>query len=294
MCQIESDLQEFKENIDVSSNSLDNYVSSLRKFYSSLDRSTPIEPESNIDKVSTHLEIFVTSRSMKYALLKYFKFKEDQAESYEGIGKMRFLIKMLKRLEYEDTEVEDKVLKKSRIDAICNQAEGELNLLLRVMYETATRVSGVRFMKWKDLDRKEFKGEPLTPTQIHVSSDRSKSKIDGVVEISEDSKDRLEHLREKRCPTQEEYIFFPDIKRDSVYRKIWRHFSQPETPNYFRHSRLTHLAIEIHKNENIPYELVREKVRKYARHKDSDSTEIYIKKARELMDTDLLIKETYL
>jgi integrase len=227
---------------------------------------------------------------MKYGLNKYLFFLDTDANSIEGRSKINFLRTTLDRLEFDDdpdTNVGEKVIRLSRVKTICSAAEAkdsELGLFLKMMYETGTRASGMKLLLWKDVHREAWQGEPLAETDIFIDHRRSKSKNDGVVTVSDATYQRLEQVHAERDPAPEDLVFFPDLKRDSVYKKVWRFFDQnfaEETPHYFRHSRLTHLAMQMYEEDDLNYATIKERLRNYARHESAETTELYIELAKQ-------------
>lgn len=295
------------ENSDkVGDSSVSNYYSSIRRFYRKSGIEQPIDPDNmvesvadedeensvSMERVSNHLTTDITSRSMKYGVKKYLVFLDADAASIQGRTKVNFLKSTLDRLEFEDNttdkdEVGKKVVPFKRVRTICEEAEekeDELGLLTKMMYETGTRASGMKLLLWKDVLRKTFRGEKLGKNDVFISSNRSKSKSDRIVNISDSTLSRLKQIYDERDPDPLDRVFYPDLKRDSVYRKVWRFFDREEwgeTPHYFRHSRLTHLTVSMYEEDDKPLGEVKEEVKDYAGHEQMETTEIYIELAEE-------------
>jgi len=183
------------------------------------------------------------------------------------------------------------VISPTKVVELINTAEKQTNskpqetrTALQFMYDTAARRKGVAFIEWQDFWRDEFQGKQLDDNELIIHWKRSKSKITGVVEVSQDTLRRLQSLEQEReNPSPQERIFFADLKRSSARQKIYNEFKKaaasigwPEvSPHWFRHSRLTHLGQEMLK-EGHDYPYVKERLRKYGRHESSDTTEDYI------------------
>jgi len=233
---------------------------------------------------------------MKAGLRKYLEYRGFKATTIEEQRTAQFLREKVGRINIAESprDVETKVLPADKIGEVCREAEGideEFALMLRMMYETAARFSGVNNLLWKDVWRDQYAGEELDAHQVFISRDRSKGKIDGVVEISDHTRHRLQELADERDPGQDDLVFLPDLKRGSTYQKAWRHFEQYAdnvVTHSFRHSRLTHLGLEMYDQEELEYGEIKERLREYGRHKSADTTEIYIeivkKKVRQRSD----------
>jgi integrase len=238
-----------------------------------------------VDDLSTH----VSSNSMKAGLRKYLGYRGFHATTIEEQRTAQFLREKVGRIDIAESprDVESKVLPTDTVAQVCRDADEknrELSLMLRMMYETATRFSGVNNLLWKDVWRDQFSGESLNQHQVLISKDRSKGKVDGVVEVSDHTRQRLQELTDDRDPDADDLVFFPDLKRPSVYTKAWRHFdtyADNIVTHSFRHSRLTHLGLEMYENEGLEYGQIKERLRNYARHTSADTTETYIEIVKE-------------
>lgn len=278
------DFQEWAAN-GVSESSAANYASSVKRFYKETGRDQVIQlGKLNLNRVTEEITEDVTSRSMKFGLKKYFDYLSLKAVDIENERTSDFILRKLTKLDKEpDTSNrENKVISADKVSEICSKAQDkddEFGLFMRMMYETATRVSGMRWLLWKDVVRDQWRGDDLEPHQIFISKDRSKGKEDGIVEVSDQTLKELNQLQEPRNPDMNDYVFFPDMTRPSVYQKVWRLFKpypKNTTPHSFRHSRLTHLGLEMHQVEQLEYPVIKERLKDYARHKNSETTEIYI------------------
>jgi len=285
--QIQEHIQKFQDwaKKGVTDTSADNYSSSVKRFYKETGRIQPIQLGTlELERITEEITEDVTSRSMKFGLKKYFDYLSMKSSSVENERTADFVIRKLAKLELEpDTKNRgNKVISANKVSEISDRAnniDAEFGLLIRMMYETGTRVSGMRWLLWKDVLRDQWRGDPLKPHQIFISKNRSKGEVDGIVEVSDRTLEELTRLREERNPDMSDHVFFPKMTRPSVYQKVWRLFKpypKNTTPHSFRHSRLTHLGLEMHQVEELDYPVIKERLKDYARHKQSETTEIYI------------------
>lgn len=134
--------------------------------------------------------------------------------------------------EVNHQDVKEKVLSVDKAEELCrttpalmNTDQEETRLLLQMMYVTATRISGMTRLEWRDMFRTEFSGQQLQDNELVISSDRSKSKETGIVELIVDTLRRLNQHRQQATPTDtHQKVFFPSIQRDSAYAKIYSPF----------------------------------------------------------------------
>lgn len=287
--ELDQNIQQFQKWAEksVKESSAKNYATTVRGFYRNADREEKIKlnaEDKYIEKISNDIANHITSESMKYGMKKYLDWLSLKAPDIESERTAEFLKKKIDKVPIENTkeDVENKVISADTLTQVCKKAgqkQGELGLMFRMMYETGARFSGMNRLLWRDVERTEFSGEQLKPHQVFISKKRSKGKIDGVVEISDTTLQDLNEIKEERNPGQDEQVFFPDLTNPSTYQKAWRFFDDnwPEySTHYFRHSRLTHLGLQMYDEENLDYSSIKERLRRYARHKSSDTTEIYI------------------
>ncbi|MFB6209624.1 MAG: tyrosine-type recombinase/integrase [Candidatus Nanohaloarchaea archaeon] len=287
--QLDNHLDNFhnwaKKSIEESS--ADNYKTTVKGFYRNSNRDTPIQltdNETRIEQVSEDIANHITSRSMKFSLKKYFNWLSLQATSVQKERTASFLKNKINKVPIEESksDIENKVISAETLAQVtkeADQTDTELGLMLRMMYETGARFSGMNRLLWRDVHRQEFRGEQLEPHQVFISQDRSKGKVDGVVEISDQTLTQLQELENEREADPSQQVFYPEMKNQSTYQKAWRFFDNnwPEySTHYFRHSRLTHLGLKMHEEENLDYPAIKERLRRYARHKQASTTEIYI------------------
>lgn len=282
--------------MDIADSSIRNYRNGVARFYYLSDYIAPIDvdqiPEErkndhlpSMKNVARSLTVNVTSRSMAHALRKYFKFLSKQAMSIEGERNAQFFRGKVEpqRIDQNERDIESKVVSAARVRDIVEAAyerDEELGLMMKTMYETATRASGVINLLWKDFLIDSWAGEDLEPYQIRVHSDRSKSKESGIVEVSDHTLTQLKQIYREREPSAEERIFIPGNKRRSNYQKMERLFDSitgDETSHFFRHSRLTHMGLQMYEEEDLSYPEVKGRLAQYARHASGDTTETYIK-----------------
>lgn len=286
--RVEKHLQRFddwaKNQTGLSDRSRGNYRSSIKKFYMTSGIS-PIDPseldKKKISQISDLLVTSVTSRSMKYGLKKYFDFLTIQASNVEAESNINFLYRKLGKMEFdpEEKDIGNKIMSRERVQVITGKAgeeDWELGLLYRMMYETATRASGMYLLEWRDVERTEWEGDKIGDHQIFISKERSKGETDGLVKISKQTLQDLQELKNLRDekPGRKENVFFPEMTRMSVYQKMWR-LTQgvEESTHWFRHSRLTHLGMYLYEQEGLDYDSIKGKLQRYARHEDSKTTE---------------------
>ena len=294
---VEDHIKKFGESLDLADRSVTNYTSCVKRFYRLTNRRTPIEP-SNMDDISTsrlaeELSESISSQSMKYGMLKYFDWLQQRAPSIESERSLLFFRRKIEKQEPEtqSRDIGEKVLSSDKCKEIINTAPSEVNdrpqdmrLLLQLMYDTATRISGMMWLEWQDVWREEYAGDPLSDCELLIHQDRSKSETSGIVELDSETADML-HQYEERIGPSDAYqkVFFPDLTERSTYQKVYRCFKAaakicgvPDaSTHWFRHSRLTHLGVGMHK-KNKHYAQIKERLRRYGRHKQAETTEIYI------------------
>lgn len=282
------DVRSWMEGRLDSQRSIDNYMSSIKRFY----QETGIEPinpeelgEEDTARLNELLITSTTSRSMKFGLQKYFSYLSHVAPDMESESRIGFLRRKLEDMSFnvEERDIESKVISTDKVGKIVDKAsskEWELGVLYRMMYETATRASGMYLLEWRDVLREEYSGESLEPNELFISKDRSKGKENGVVQVTDTTYNQLMKLRNDRDQDllgTTEKVFYPEMTRESVYKKMYRHTKDIEpSTHWFRHSRLTHLGMKMYEKENLGYDTILGKLQRYARHKDSKTTEIYI------------------
>lgn len=292
MSELESHLDNFKEWMENSDNktgekSVENYYTTVRGFYRNTGRKQPIDltndSDEYLEELSHDIANHITSRSMKFGLKKYLSWISLQTSSFQAEKTAGFMREKIGRvpLDQDQQDVESKVIAGQTLGSVCRKAEetdNQLGIMLRMMYESASRFSGMNRLLWRDVWRNEFSGEELEAHQVYISKERSKGKVNGVVEISDQTLSDLEKMADERNPDRNEQVFFPEMTNPSTYQKAWRFFDnhyQEYSTHYFRHSRLTHLGMQMHEEEGMEYPEIKEKLRRYARHKNSDTTELY-------------------
>lgn len=289
MSQLNNHLEKFQAWVEKNSsqNTAKNYHSTVKGFYTRTRRQKPIKlgsDEQELEKLSNDLIEYVNSKSMLYGLKKYMDWRSLKSHKFEEQRTAQFIKNKLDQIELnpDKRDIETKLISADTLTQVCLDAgktDEELGLMLRMMYETAARFSGMNRLTWKDVNREEYSGEELKPHQIFISKDRSKGSVNGVVEISDRTLRELKGLQDERDPHRDDQVFFPELTNASTYQKAWRffdtHWSEYST-HYLRHSRLTHLGLQMHEVEGLDYSNIKERLRRYARHEDSSTTEIYI------------------
>jgi integrase len=289
MSKLDNHLEEFEHwaKKSVSETSAKNYTTTVKGFYKNSKRKNVLEldgDDDSIEEISGDIADHVSSRSMKFGLKKYLDWLSLKASSVQSERTAEFLKKKIDKvpIEQSKSDVESKVISGTTLAKVCGEAgetDEELGVMLRMMYETGSRFSGMNRLLWRDVWRTEFSGEQLEDHQVFISKDRSKGKVDGVVEISDRTLKEIQQLENKKDPGKSEQVFFPEMTNPSTYQKAWRFFDMhwPEySTHFFRHSRLTHLGLEMYEEEGLDYPTIKERLRRYGRHKNSDTTEIYI------------------
>lgn len=296
--KIEADLDKFQKYMEkekLKKRTIHKYLEGVRSFYRGSEYITTIKPseiadheENNripsVKNLSDNISLLVNNRAYAYGLQKYFHYLEKQATDIQGQRNASFLREKIDpgHIVQKESDIESKVVSAGRVKIICAEAEEthpELGLMLRMMYETATRSSGMIQLLWKDFERSSWAGEDLEDHQIFIDSDRSKSKDSGVVEVSDKTLNQVRDLKEKHEDIdKDDRVFFPGMTPASVYDKMWRHFNDTgeETTHFFRHSRLTHMGLRMFEEEDMNYPTIRDNLRQYARHKKGETTEVYI------------------
>lgn len=295
---LEDHIQTFENTLNLSPRSVDNYTSSVKRFYRLTGRTDPIDPtklnEVSTSRLAEELSEHITSQSMKYALLKYFDWLQQRAPSVEAERTILFFRNKVEKNDpgTNSRDIGEKVLSSDKVKEIVktaptyvNSGGDQVRLLLQLMYDTATRISGMIWLEWQDVKREEYAGEPLDDLEMLIHQDRSKSETSGIVELSPATRQLLEE-HEDRIPSTdpETKVFFPDLAERSVYQKIYRCFKKaaaecgvPDASmHWFRHSQLTHLGMEM-REAGQDYAQIKERLRRYGRHKQADTTEVYIK-----------------
>lgn len=294
---VQDHIQTFRDSLNLSDRSIRNYTSCVKRFYRLTDRDEPIDP-ANLDELSTSdlaedLSDHITSQSMKYGMLKYFDWLQQRAPAVEAERTLLFFRNKVENKDptTESRDIGEKVLSSDKCEEIIYTAPNEVNdrpqdarLLLQMMYDTAARVSGMLWLEWQDVWREEYAGEPLADNELLIHRERSKSDTSGVVELQPATRMLLEQHEARIDPSESHTeVFFPDMTERSAYMKIYRCFKTaaekcgvPDaSTHWFRHSRLTHLGMKM-LEDGKDYAQIKERLRQYGRHKQAETTEIYI------------------
>lgn len=295
---VETHLEQFYDWLSLKPRSKDNYVGRVRSFYYHTGRDTPITPTDleSINETALTDELIeqISCESDKWALKKYFDWLQLRAPSPEIERTTLFFKNKIDsaELNVDSRDLDEKVLSLEKVRELCLKTPQRLQtdneqarLLLQLMYETGTRISGMLWLEWQDIWREEWAGRKLDNTELVIHHERSKSKESGIVELSQDTVQRLKNHETRIEPDDaSEKVFFSHMRERSAYQKIYRNFKSqaaeigvPDaSPHWFRHSRLTHLGLQM-LEEGKSYPEIKERLRRYGRHKSSETTEIYIK-----------------
>ena len=315
---VQQEIQKFREYLETQTDSEDtikNYVSSVKRYYrlNKLDR--PINPSRFVyledkeemreqegtdrevevglhrdyDELFKSLDTTITSRSMKYGVKKYYEYLKSQSSRRLTRLNLSEILEKLGNLEiHQEDNNNDKYLTQGKVKQFMAEAEEkdpEFGTLLRMMYETGARASGMTNIQWRDVEMEQRDGKDLEKTDVFLSKTRTKGKVNGIVYITEETYNQLQELKENREPEPKDVVFYPDMTRGSLYNKIWRHFEDTDaSPHSFRYTRLIDLGIKLHEREGLSYESLLGKVSKYARHKDTDTTKIYVEKVEDIIE----------
>lgn len=299
---IEGHLEKFQNWLDLADTSIQTYTTCLRTFYERSGRDTVIPhtdfTERQIAIIADDISQHTTSESMKAALKKYFDWLQERTPHLRDERTILFLKNKVESVNpnVSHSNIAEKVVSSEKIRSLCQQVpenmrkdQREARLFLQFMYDTATRFSGTNWLEWQDVWREEYAGDEIGDTEIVIHSDRSKSRDTGVVEIMPGTLRLLRQHEKQVSPTDAgEQVFFPDMTDNSAYQKIYRNMKSvaqdigiPDvSPHWFRHSRLTHLGMEMLEDEKS-YPEIKERLRQYGRHRSGETTEIYIKILKE-------------
>lgn len=299
---IEDHLGKFRDWLDLADTSIQTYITCLRTFYERSGRDTPVPhtdfTERQIGVIADDISQHTTSKSMQAALKKYFDWLQERTPAQDDERTIIFLRNKVESTNpsTSSSDISEKVVSSDMVEQLCQAVprnmrrdQREARLFLQFMYDTATRFSGTNWLEWQDVWREEYAGEKLDDTEIVIHSDRSKSHDSGVVEIMPGTLQLLQQHEQQVSPTHgSEQVFFPNMTDDSVYQKIYRNMKSvgqdigiPDvSPHWFRHSRLTHLGLEMLEGGKS-YPEIKERLRQYGRHRSGETTEIYIKILKE-------------
>mgnify|MGYP006266732861 CR=1 FL=1 len=301
-----------------SDKTLEDYTTYVRGFYTQsherTGRKRPLElfTDKQVDEAKEEMRIYIGSRATEYGLKKYLSYLSNTRNTKEG-RRAKYLKDEINELgkQKDNRSSLDKVGAKVRSESVIKDVikyapdrtnslpAEELKYFLKLMYESAGRVGDVQRLEWRDIDRKGFRGQDLEKTEFVVKSDRSKSAEDGKVRMSESTLQWLQNHREKEdvddSPTDSIFFQNSDTRKQN-YRRIRRavigagvdagiigkrdEATQEDWGTHnFRHSRLTHLGIEMLEDDerDLSKPEVKERLRKYGRHKNLEDTEVYIK-----------------
>jgi len=313
----------FSEKTD-STDTLEDYSAYVKGFYTKthartgIEEPVQLETDQDLNQVKSQMKRYIGSRATEYGLRKYLEYLQNMRgmqetrhaklldDMLQGVGK-----KNQNRSRKE--KIGAKVRSREKVETIIETApdhtttldEDELQLFLRVMYETAGRVGDVQRLLWGDVDKENLHGNELDENEIVIDAQRSKSKESGSVRLSDGTLQRLQEHRERDDIDDgpDQFVFFQDREsRDKNYRRIRRAFrgagKEAGIPvkndtdfgtHNFRHSRLTHLGRQMLEDEerDLDYSTVRERLRSYARHIRAEDTEVYIDLLKEKYQIDI-------
>jgi len=294
---IEDHLQKFRNWLSLAPRSKDNYTARVRSFYHHTGRDTPLNPaeltDLDAELLTDDLVTHISCETDKYALKKYFDWLQQRSPSVDIERTTLFFKNKIDKAEVnpQKRNISEKILSLAKVQKLTTKTPDRLRsdqhqtrLLLQLMYDTATRISGMLWLEWRDIWRDEWEGQSLEDHELVIHHERSKSKESGVVELSDGTLHRLQIHEERVTPTDpNQKVFFPEMTEQSAYQKIYRNFKTqaeksgvPEaSPHWFRHSRLTHLGLQM-LDEGKSYPEIKERLRRYGRHRSGETTEIYI------------------
>lgn len=295
---VEHHIERFQNWLSLRPTSKEKYTERIRSFYSQSLRDTPLDPEQFTDidetRLTDDLIEFISCETDQYALKKYFDWLQQRSPDVQNERTILFFKNKIDHAELnpDERDIGEKVLSVDKVRELCQQTprqmrtdQDQTRVLLQMMYDTATRISGMLWLEWRDIWREEYEGKPLGSQELLIHKERSKSKESGIVELSDDTLQRLKQHEERITPTDShQRVFYNHLQPSSAYQKVYRNFKDvaenigvPEaSPHWFRHSRLTHLGMKM-REEGKSYPDIKERLRKYGRHQDATTTEIYIK-----------------
>lgn len=299
---IDDHLAKFADWLSLSQRSQTKYVERVRSFYHHTGRDTPLNPQefTGLDEAILTDDLIqqVSSQTDKYALKKYFDWLQQRSPDPETERTVLFFKNKIDGADINPDErnIDEKVLSIPKVKELVRTVpanmrtdQDDARLLLQMMYDTATRISGMLWLEWQDVWRTEWNGRQLADDELVIYADRSKSKESGVVELSADTLQRLDEHEDRINPADATgNVFFSDLTEQSAYQKIYRNFKNaaaeigvPDaSPHWFRHSRLTHLGLQM-LEDGKSYPEIKERLRQYGRHRSGETTEIYIKIVKE-------------
>lgn len=282
--------------------------------YEEHSRITPIDlSDGNIalDDIKHEMTEYIRehSKAVEYGLKSYLDYIQEEKGSEEARQAM-FLRDQISGVgdqtkeRTKEDKIGEKVRSRNTVDTVIEKAPeysrtldaDEFQLFLRLMYDTAGRVRDILKLQWRDVDRDGFKNQSIDEDQIFISAERSKSKNSGIVNLRNRTLELLNAYRDQTNvdtdPTAQ--VFFQDRDRgpwptDDDKRYYDRILSAMQTAAHrysglgkteigthdFRHSRLVHLGAKM-LDDSHSYPEVRERLQKYGRHDDQETTEIYI------------------
>lgn len=291
-----------------------------------IDRPLTLTDEEEFNIADELMSDYIGSQATEYGVRKYLEYLIEERD-YEEKKNARLLKEQLKgkgdkgKSRSRKDKIGSKVRSKAKVRTIYRQApehtatlrKDELYLFLRLMYDTAARVGDVQRLKWRDYDG-DYMGKSLKdkPKRMKIEAARSKSEETGVAHLKPKTAELLKEHREFVQNSDDysddpgKYIFFQNRNtRKRNYRRIRRAFraggkdagiplegkekDEDFGTHNFRHSRLTHLgrAMLEDDDKDYSYSEVRERLRRYARHQDPSTTEVYIEILKEDYGIDI-------
>jgi len=259
-------------------------------------------PDFNLDgeyeTIFSILKQRITHPSTKCAHIAYLKYLKDNTNKYAKKQLANMLIMDLKDLTViakksalkDIDELRAKVYTKDELAAIYNYMEQKTaknrlmslhNLLYaRISYESAGRPEEIRRYEWSmiNYNKKEI-NVPRTITK------RNKSRI---AEFSEKTKKYLieyeKLVNSKYKNKKPKYVFFGFKNYNQVWRFIRKiskkAIGREMAPYCFKHSFMTHTTVDAIKSGEEEA-VIKEKLKNYARHVDTKTTEMYILLAKD-------------
>jgi len=260
-------------------------------------------PYSNI---FTALRQRINTNSQRYAHILYLKYLKDMSLDFEHKKLANMLILDLKDMtigtaksaSLSADELRYKVLTKTEISTIYDYVAknnktrdifGKIITLtpidilqrlifIRSIYESAGRAEEIRQYDWEFINLKQQKIDvPKTITKRHKprTAELSKTTTQLLIDYQQEQLKQFKKLKPVFFNFKNYHSTLKFIKstcKEAIEKEV--------TPHWFRHSFLTHKAVDALKaGEDLA--VIKEKLRDYVKHSTTTTTEIYIKLALE-------------
>lgn len=319
--------KEFLRDDGKSDKTIHDYTSYVRGFYARSDRESIIDLADEPDHIKDDMLAYIGSQATEYGLKAYLKWWMRYGDR-DAAKEARYIKDLIHGTGASDASVDEvsrlkrKIIPTGKVRAIIEHAPeytntfdpGELRLMLRCMYQTASRSDGMLRWQWQDVLADTFGARDLqklesatdyylehdvdkgaVPVEVLIRGERSKSKATGVVYVFLSTyEELLQHRPDDASAT--DHVFFPDIEdRERAYKRLRYCFNKAAaedayepaaTTHWFRHSRLTNIGKRM-LGDGHSYAEVKSELQRYARHQDAATTETYIDVLKDLDDPEM-------